>query len=241
MFTRFTPRNAVLAAALGAVFADARPAQATFMLSTDFAIANGNPNGVWTYGYRDTLSSPFAPYSLSVSASSVIGWQFGPGRSFDGNPGVYQSSTTQLLGTVYFDAGVVIQHPGQDGSLSVSRFTSPTTGQFTLTFAFTQQDSSPGGTDVHVLLNGGNLYSGLPDPHLGPTFRTLALTLTAGDTLDFAVGTGGNGFFNDSTGVFATIAPDHPSATAPAPAGFGLALFGGTLVAAVGRYRRRAD
>jgi hypothetical protein len=52
--------------------------------------------------------------------------------------------------------------------------------------------------------------------------------LSSGDTIDFAVGDGGNGFSNDSTGLFATLSVPEPA---------GLTIFGYLAVAM--RIRRR--
>jgi Ca2+-binding RTX toxin-like protein len=72
----------------------------------------------------------------------------------------------------------------------------------------------PTTTDVHVLHNGVSLFDGVVNgygPGSGPSFSG-NVSVTAGDTIDFAVGYGpdGNCYF-DTTGIAATI-------TTPAPA-----------------------
>ena len=62
-------------------------------------------------------------------------------------------------------------------------------------------------TDVHVILNGmTELFVDAINPgNLSAAYYSGSIELKAGDTIDFLVGDGGNGYGNDSTGIMAAI------------------------------------
>ena len=75
-------------------------------------------------------------------------------------------------------------------------------------------DGSPTTTDAHVLHNGASLFDGFVNRlYAGPYFET-TLAVQAGDTIDFVVGVGGNGFISDSTALDAVITKAAVGATA---------------------------
>ena len=89
-------------------------------------------------------------------------------------------------------------------------------------------------TDISILRNGTLLGTGGVTSSGGYQFAASNLTLAAGDTLRFVIGTGGNGHGWDSTFVSAQItalAVPEPSTRALLVAGAGLA--------ALCRFRRR--
>jgi hypothetical protein len=159
---------------------------ATFDAFTDFSTAS-NPNGAWTYGFETTLGGALTLYD---QPSGTTVWRHSVVQSL-GAPADFITSTT---------AGF---HPGQADQFSVFRFTAPSAGAYSLSSSFSPLDSTT--TDVHVLLNGVGIFSGIVDASHSPTFTTL-LTLGAGSTIDFAVGFGeNNNFFSDSTALTATL------------------------------------
>jgi hypothetical protein len=191
-----------------------RPAAAQkYDASADFSTTN-DPSpfngGVWSYGYEDILGTGFvldpsnSPQTLSFN-SAIQGWAAGTGGYS------YVAQNTSAVAVSYVDVtlqpGQIVMHPDATGQYSVVRFTAPTTGDYTLDTAFSGLDTTPTTTDVHVLLDGSSLFDGAVDSYEIPQAYSSSLSLSAGDTVDFAVGDGSNkNYFNDSTGLTATLA-----------------------------------
>ncbi|MBO0698168.1 MAG: hypothetical protein J2P46_07225, partial [Zavarzinella sp.] len=123
------------------------------------------------------------------------------------------------------------------GEHSVVRWTAPAAGTYDVAALFTGDDLTS--TDVHVWHNGVSIFDGTVNGfRSGPYFET-AVTVAAGDTIDFRVGPNGN-FFSDSTGLDAVITPDSgpPQANTiggTAPASHNVIAFnGGSGVRVVG-------
>ena len=187
--------------------------------AADFS-ATTNPNGVWSYGWSLTLGSTF---NLDVATSHTDGidaWD-GPfsGAGPNGYPAVGHNSTTSTItiGTDQFQPGQLWFHPGPADQYGVIRFTAPAAGSYALSTSFVGIDLTGTTTDVHVLVNGSSILSGPVDGFgagSGPSFST-TLTLSTGDTVNFAVGYGSNGYFFDGTGISATLITSL--ATVPEP------------------------
>lgn len=167
--------------------------------AADFSLAS-NPNGVWSYGWSSTLGGSFNLDTVTAIVFSDV-HQWRGNLSGDGNPSVFKNTSGLAIvsGTVRLEAFQLAMHPGPAGEYSVLRYTATSSGLFNVGAAFIGQDATT--TDVHVLKNGATIYSGgitgfgLTASHLS------SQTLTSGDTLDVAVGTAGNGFNRDTTGV----------------------------------------
>ena len=101
------------------------------------------------------------------------------------------------------------------------RWTAPAAGNYLIDTVFTGLDSQGATTDVHVVLNGGELFAGdirggLDTPANVASYRK-TVSVAKGDKIDFAVGPGGNGNVCDSTGLSAKITavgglPPQPAA-----------------------------
>ncbi|MFO0953550.1 MAG: PEP-CTERM sorting domain-containing protein [Isosphaeraceae bacterium] len=218
-----------LLAALAATMTTTAAARADFYsAAADFSVSS-NPNGVWSYGYSTTLTGAFIPNDHSGNPP------FFPGTPFQtwytpisplGDPlaGVNDSDKTITLnGSLVIQPHQLVFHPGPNGEFEKIRFTSPAAGLFAVNALFGGADTTPTSTDVHVLLNGVSLFDGVVNAFgAGPAFST-PLNLKAGDTLDFAVGYGGNRDYGfDSTSLAATIS------TVPEPSSL-VALGAGAL------------
>src|SRR5205807_10543285 len=114
-------------------------------------------------------------------------------------------------------------HPGPNGQWSIYRFTTPSAGNYALDATLFILDN--GGTDVHILDNGTQIFGGdITSSSPGPFHYSQNLSLAAGELIDFAVGVGSDGnFFSDGTGISATLttgaAVPEPSTLLPLAAG----------------------
>ncbi|MCL4524029.1 MAG: PEP-CTERM sorting domain-containing protein [Acidobacteria bacterium] len=148
------------------------------------------------------------------------------------------SGTTLIMGggQPVWPAGYLFLVPGDLSALSVLRWTAPTSGQYTITGLFQSIDQIQFATaDVHILVNGIPILS---SNALINTFGVqvpfnLTLGLTAGTTIDFAVGNGGNGTGHDQIGLVANVNPVPEPGT--------LALVGMGLAGLLARRRRRDE
>jgi hypothetical protein len=137
-----------------------------------------------------------------------------------GNGPVFNSSTISA------PSNSVNLHPGPSGELAVARWIAPTAGTYVISGAFRGNDTVGTTTDVHVLHNATQLVNESIQGFDVTRPFSQTVFLAAGDRVDFAVGTGGNGFFNDSTGLSAIIsAVPEPSSYAMLFAGLGVIAF----------------
>ncbi len=179
---------------------------ASFHAAGDFSTTT-NPNGPWSYGGTPTLGGTFTASTIagpspSCSNSNLTGWVTAGDQPYVLSP---LGGQQDCAGSITVPTGVLDMHPTSDGIYSVVRFTSPYAGIFDVTGFF--QALHYGDTDDHVLASGTpitNLY--LQSNHQGSVAGfSLTVNLNAGDTLDFAVGMGSNGYAGDSTAFDATI------------------------------------
>ena len=212
--------RALSAAEIQAIFnagAEGKELPNTYDAAGDFSIA-GNPNGAWSYGWSPSLGGEFDKYVSTRSGHphpEPQSWD-GPISSFFPVISKNISNATVVVGTVTWQPGQMVNHPGPGGEYSVLRWTAPKAGEVEFSASFSGADSTT--TDVHVLFNDtaipdcdGNVDGFGP----GPTFSQ-SLVVEIGDTIDFVVGFG-NGianYSNDSTGVDAhiTYADENPPA-----------------------------
>jgi len=164
---------------------------------TDFSVGS-NPNGVWSYGYSNTLGGAFTAFDSS-STGTYDRWFTGIDAL-----GVYNTVSGIAIGTVSVPANQLWMHPGPGGQYSILRFTAPTTTNYTISTGFFGCDFvGPTTTDVNVFFNNTIIFSDTVSTFatLPTTSFVFPLALSAGDTIDVAVGTSGNGYSFDSTGV----------------------------------------
>src|SRR6185436_13482233 len=112
-----------------------------------------------------------------------------------------------VSGDIQYLPGQLIVHPLNSGAFSVVRFVATSSDSFTITAGFQVRDRRSTTTDVHVLKNGVSLFADAISgfgPGSNKAF-TATTSLVAGDTLDFVVGNGQNGFTQDSTSLAVTI------------------------------------
>jgi hypothetical protein len=200
------------------------PAPTSIALWSCDVVANvsptgANPDGPWSYGASATLGSPFDRYGHYFAYATgyeglLDAWSAATHVGLDDPygclPGAFSNpfSTPIQVSTLTARPGQFFLHPGPQGQYAIARWTAPRAGTYAVQATFEGIDIGPTTTDVHLLhdrdeaapagyinLNGGtNSFS----------FAT-SLIVAAGDTVDFAVGNGGNGFTNDSTALAASV------------------------------------
>lgn len=220
-------RSALLALAL--VAATAAHAQ-TYDAAADFnpGTYNNNPNGVWRYGYSTTLGSAFIPHATrrTDNVNGVEAWMtdllfLSP--NFEKNV-----SGGTLFG--FWPAGMASLHPGPANELGILRFVAPVTTFYDINSVYLQGDVFD--TDIYLLHNGVTLASD-PSTNGGGTFNVGHLFLNAGDTIDLAVGFGGDGhFLGDRTPISQVI-----KVSAPEPGSVALLTLG--MLGGIALRRRR--
>lgn len=171
---------------------------------TDFSVANGNPNGAWTYGWSQTRGSVFIPYPPPPSSDlnstpGFASWHLIQSGLYAPHATLNTSSTQPS----WWEAGQLGLHPGLNGENSVIRWTSPGAGTYRIAATFTRLDPD-GDTDVAVLRGTQQLFSGIVAGAGASVVFSKVLTLAAADTIDFAVGSDGAPT-SDTTGLDATI------------------------------------
>jgi len=184
------------------------PASAyTWNVADDFA--GSNPNGQWSYGFSTTLTGAITLYNQFMDNSGSGGmqrWDFGgTDPNVTHNPQTY----TYNVGSAFWPAGSFSLHPGQSGQFSHARWVAPASGMFSLQATFTGFDTYPTTSDVHILVNGVQVFGDLINGY-GPTYAksyaNASVSLGQGDTLDFVVGWGSNNDYAfDTTGLSAQI------------------------------------
>ena len=184
----------------------------------DFVLSN--PNGVWSYGWIGELGDqPLVPYPDLSTFSD--GTQYMTDESIQSlqAPSVTYNPTASPTLSANFPLlpGQLGMHPGPNLEWSVVRWTAPAEENVTIAALFTGRDVTPTTTDVHVLHNGFELFAGSINRfRVGPYFET-TLDVHAGDTIDFAVGDGGNGFLADSSALDAVIISNSVPPPPPPP------------------------
>ncbi|GET36955.1 hypothetical protein [Microseira wollei] len=179
-------------------------------VAADFSSTN-NPNGVWSYGWAESLRSPFILSRNPRVREGLDSWC--GNRAPDGNPGVYHNATgiPIVLGTTTrFEPGQLALHPGPAGEYGLVRWTALEAGNISLASVFTGLNFvGPTTTDVHILHKNQSIFDnfveGFGDSSAARFDTNLAVL--QGDTIDFAVGFGRNRtYYHDTTGLAVTIA-----------------------------------
>jgi hypothetical protein len=190
------------------------------------AVANfsitGNPNGPWSYGWEPSLGNGFTLDDAESSSvyPGIDQWHGTEFCGYDSNGALalrpqvgfnHTGSTLNYASGVSQPANMLILHPSCSNKLSVVRWTAPTAGWFEVTGLFQGIDTRTTTTDVHILLDSStSLLSGNININGSGNQAPFGFVrnLSAGDTLDFIVGFGADGTYDDdSTGLAVTITP----------------------------------
>jgi hypothetical protein len=155
------------------------PSQTAYSAVDDFSIANGNPNGVWSYGW---MPVDFSKFNLYVDHTAYQ-W-YGP-LGGDLTPCIWINNEGVRYGV---PGGWLSLHPGPGTEPSVLRWTSPKKGKIQVTGQFLTGDS--GRMSVSILHNSAKIWNATDSGNFD-----LPLEVTSGDTINFIV-YGGYGYGN---------------------------------------------
>ena len=196
----------------------------TFNAVSDFPSITSSTspiNGVWAYGYATTLS----PVNFATDLPAVN--YFGDGNAsgfseFGGEslPTILKNTTgatipVEAITIGPWPADLLLMHPGPN-EYSVLQFTAPVTGTYSVNGEFLEIGSNYGntgntGVTTDSVIQGGSTSLFVAYSASTPASFNLSPHLTAGETLDFAVGLGPTGQFSyDSTGFNANISVSTP-------------------------------
>lgn len=198
-----------------------------FDFAADFSIANGNPNGAWSYGLASTDFSTFTLFDHTTIAANELAPSVTWHMENTAAGGIWKNLSSS---TAYNVApGEVSLHPSFDLSPAVARWTAPigTSGSASVQGAFGAGDL--GTMSVGVRLNGTELWSAVDSG----TFN-LNLSVRPGDTIDFAVF---NGYGFGNTPLAATI---NVTTAVPEPASVALVTGAGLFVFGLRRRERQS-
>jgi hypothetical protein len=162
-----------------------------------------NPNGVWSYGWKESTNGAFNLFTSPITTQFVegiplYGWGMG-----GVNPAIYWNPSTTASGTgdggTPFPPRVVWVYAGNDmepENFGVIRFTvaNQRGGVYQLQSAAKcyLDGTVSKDADYHVVLNGVEVFSQFLAPN-SATGYTTNLSLAAGDTIDFMSGRGADG------------------------------------------------
>jgi hypothetical protein len=215
-----------------------------------FSTSSNQVGDLWSYGYSTTLGGPVTLFTTVNSSGTVDYWGGTPGVFFNHDPSNWANLATWHLAPQQLGL-----HPGPSGEYAVLRFTAPSAGSYMIDAVFAGADNGSGDmnyqpsgypyttTDVHVLFGSTTWGGGVSGYQATSTFNSGTVALAQGQTVDFAVGFGGNGYVFDMTALDVrindvTVTP--PSTATPEPATLALVGGGLLLVGAAARRRRTA-
>lgn len=212
-------KHLVAAAAALAMSMSAIAGTSSFDSGAEFSSTQGA--GGWTYGY----------YSIAGDASSFTQFSYFDATS---SPQWWEEAQTQAPWTLLWDTG---GHPNYSGTdhWAVRRWTSGTAGDLSLGIQFQAEDA--GTTNVHVIVDGAEIYANNTTSTLQTWSTTSWMTVAAGSHVDFAIDANGldNGDSTRFTAQGLVVTP------VPEPETYAMMLAGiGMLSAAASRRKKKS-
>ncbi len=177
-------------------------------------------NGPFQGAGWPVLAQWFDP--VNGEPSSANGWSVPPVPDITFNPtsATVDPTLYNLAGNGWLqDAHQAAMYPGGAGQYAVARWTARRAGSFGVLATFTgicgHNGSKNATVDVHVQHNGADLPSGSGSLNANGGGNSLSVmtnvSVGVGDTIDFAVGNGGDGPLFDTTGVDVKVCAGNAS------------------------------
>jgi len=170
----------------------------------DFS-ASENPAGVWSYGWKEHLHGDFHLVEFPRTQSDEFGtsWHIWEYQTYGVQPAFIYFPLTNTRpvssdgGAGQYPPGTLVMTTGNESTaqnFAVLRFTAPRHGLYRIATAVRSHlDRGPSGdTDFRVLHNNRTIFRRFLDPVSQASFSRL-MNLSAGDTVDFAMGRGRDG------------------------------------------------
>jgi hypothetical protein len=169
----------------------------------DFSITS-NPNGVWSYGWQMPLGGSLNLYTVTdtTSVGGISAWLKSGIYAAD-PPFVAHNDTNHEIcfGSFCVPASYLHVHPGPNDEITVVRWTAAADGNFFVQGSLEGLDIVQPTTTLYLLQNSETLFK-KAIRNSDTAFFHRTITVSAGDTIDFAVDFGrNNNYFNDSTGI----------------------------------------
>ncbi len=143
----------------------------------DFTIENGNPNGVWSYGWIPNDTQQFQLHTAFNAADNSLPAWFTAG-CYDNTPQIWRNLGKKPLHRVA--VGQLALHPGCQYEPAVLRWTAPYDGQYQITGEFFKGDK--GVMRLGIRQNGQWLWNGFDAGKFN-----LTRAIIAGTLIDFIV------------------------------------------------------
>lgn len=226
-------RIVILAAAASLLAAGAAQANPIYDAVADFSISNGNPNGVWSYGYGTPGSAPTAYDSTTTSCAGIAGLSCWYASSENANNlpavGMNETGSPIVTGTVDIPTNVLFMHPtaantgGNNNFSTMVQFNAPGAANYAFAGSFQADDiyGNANGVTVSIFDGSVELFSALLIGYGNSVSFSGIAALGATDALDFIVSANGGSYYNDSTGLILSI-QDVPEPASIAMLGLGL-------------------
>ncbi|MBS0198346.1 MAG: hypothetical protein JSR77_16460 [Planctomycetes bacterium] len=205
-------RSSVLAALAVVPICSIASDAAIYEAAAAFSLINGNPNGVWTYGYR--LSTPASALTVfpntSVQSNGLSVW-FDAAYNPLGTPSFAANLTTSPVygAGMTWPPGRLSFHPSPIHD-AVLRWTSPSRGEWDISALFIGMDG--GTTNVSVIRGGEDVLFAATRSGTGANAGPFAakVFLEVGETVEFVVNNAGS-FYSDTTGLEVVISGGCPA------------------------------
>ncbi|MCL5102725.1 MAG: carboxypeptidase regulatory-like domain-containing protein, partial [Armatimonadetes bacterium] len=179
--------------------------------------STSNPNGVWSYGYKSSLGGALVQFTSEIVNSGIDTWCINNNPDISGNVTKNGTGAPSDWSGMWWNTNGMAMHPGPNNQIATIRWTAPSAIVAEVDVTFSGANYGMGTTtDVHVLHNGSSVFDGQINGFGGGGSHAVFGTspsrtydglfyVAQGDTIDFALGYGGNGFTNDLTAISGAI------------------------------------